>query len=214
MYAKYIKRILDFTLALLGLIGLSPLLLVLTIVGAIEMKGNPIFSQERPGWHEKIFTVYKFKTMTDERGADGELLPDEARLKQYGWFLRSTSLDELPELWNILRGDMSFVGPRPLLTEYLPWYTAEEHRRHSVRPGLTGWAQINGRNNLNWDSRLEADVYYVDHVSFPFDLRIFFLTIGKVLHREDVSEDSRVVEPNFASQRCEQTQTPRRKKTR
>lgn len=209
MYAKSIKRILDITLALAALIGLSPLLLILTAVGAIEMRGNPFFSQERPGWHERAFKIYKFRTMTDERGADGKLLPDEARLKKYGRFLRSTSLDELPELWNILRGDMSVVGPRPLLTEYLPWYTAEEHRRHCVRPGLTGWAQIKGRNNLDWDRRFEADVYYVDHISFRFDMSIFFSTVMKVLLREDVIEDTRTVEPNFASQRYQQAENSR-----
>ena len=203
MYTKYIKRILDITLALPALVGLLPLLLILTAVGAIEMRGNPFFSQERPGWHERIFKIYKFRTMTNECGADGKLLPDEVRLKEYGRFLRSTSLDELPELWNILRGDMSIVGPRPLLTEYLPWYTAEEHRRHCVRPGLTGWAQINGRNNLDWDRRFKADVYYVDHISFRFDVSIFFSTVKKVLLREDVIEDTRAVEPNFASERCE-----------
>ena len=203
MYTKYIKRILDITLALPALVGLLPLLLILTAVGAIEMRGNPFFSQERPGWHERIFKIYKFRTMTNECGADGKLLPDEVRLKEYGRFLRSTSLDELPELWNILRGDMSIVGPRPLLTEYLPWYTAEEHRRHCVRPGLTGWAQINGRNNLDWDRRFKADVYYVDHISFRFDVSIFFSTVKRVLLREDVIEDTRAVEPNFASERCE-----------
>ena len=203
MYTKYIKRILDITLALPALVVLLPLLLILTAVGAIEMRGNPFFSQERPGWHERIFKIYKFRTMTNECGADGKLLPDEVRLKEYGRFLRSTSLDELPELWNILRGDMSIVGPRPLLTEYLPWYTAEEHRRHCVRPGLTGWAQINGRNNLDWDRRFKADVYYVDHVSFRFDASIFFSTVKKVLLREDVIGDTRAVEPHFASQRNE-----------
>ena len=203
MYTKYIKRILDITFALPALVGLLPLLLILTAVGAIEMRGNPFFSQERPGWHERIFKIYKFRTMTNECGADGKLLPDEVRLKEYGRFLRSTSLDELPELWNILRGDMSIVGPRPLLTEYLPWYTAEEHRRHCVRPGLTGWAQINGRNNLDWDRRFKADVYYVDHISFRFDVSIFFSTVKRVLLREDVIEDTRAVEPNFASERCE-----------
>ena len=206
MYAKHVKRMLDFTLALLALIGLSPLLLALTVVGAIEMKGNPFFAQERPGWHERIFRIYKFRTMTNERNGDGELLPDEIRLNRYGRFLRSTSLDELPELWNILRGDMSIVGPRPLLVEYLPWYTEKEHRRHTIRPGLTGWAQVNGRNNLDWDHRLEADIYYVDHVSFWFDVVIFFLTIKKVLDRKDVAENTRTIEPNLAVQRHEQAE--------
>ncbi len=206
MYAKYIKRLLDFTLSLCALIVLSPLLLILTVVGAVQMKGNPFFSQERPGWHEKIFKLIKFRTMTNERGADGELLPDSVRLNKYGRFLRSTSLDELPELWNILKGDMSIIGPRPLLVEYLPWYTEEEHRRHNVRPGLTGWAQVNGRNNLDWDHRFQTDVYYVDHISFQFDMKIFFLTIRKVLVHEDVVENTRAVEPNFAEERREKTE--------
>ena len=206
VYAKYIKRLLDFTLSLCALIVLSPLLLILTVVGAVQMKGNPFFSQERPGWHEKIFKLYKFRTMTNERGADGELLPDSVRLNKYGRFLRSTSLDELPELWNILKGDMSIIGPRPLLVEYLPWYTEEEHRRHNVRPGLTGWAQVNGRNNLDWDHRFQTDVYYVDHISFQFDMKIFFLTIRKVLVHEDVVENTRAVEPNFAEERRAKTE--------
>ena len=206
VYAKYIKRLLDFTLSLCALIVLSPLLLILTVVGAVQMKGNPFFSQERPGWHEKIFKLIKFRTMTNERGADGELLPDSVRLNKYGRFLRSTSLDELPELWNILKGDMSIIGPRPLLVEYLPWYTEEEHRRHNVRPGLTGWAQVNGRNNLDWDHRFQTDVYYVDHISFQFDMKIFFLTIRKVLVHEDVVENTRAVEPNFAEERREKTE--------
>lgn len=206
MYAKYIKRLLDFTLSLCALIVLSPLLLILTVVGAVQMKGNPFFSQERPGWHEKIFKLIKFRTMTNERGADGELLPDSVRLNKYGRFLRSTSLDELPELWNILKGDMSIIGPRPLLVGYLPWYTEEEHRRHNVRPGLTGWAQVNGRNNLDWDHRFQTDVYYVDHISFQFDMKIFFLTIRKVLVHEDVVENTRAVEPNFAEERRAKTE--------
>ena len=206
VYAKYIKRLLDFTLSLFALIVLSPLLLILTLVGCWKMKGNPFFAQERPGWHEKIFKLYKFRTMTNERGADGELLPDSVRLNKYGRFLRSTSLDELPELWNIVKGDMSIIGPRPLLVEYLPWYTEEEHRRHNVRPGLTGWAQVNGRNNLDWDHRFQTDVYYVDHISFQFDMKIFFLTIRKVLVHEDVVENTRAVEPNFAEERRAKTE--------
>jgi lipopolysaccharide/colanic/teichoic acid biosynthesis glycosyltransferase len=204
MYAKCLKRVIDFILSLFALIVLSPLLLVLAIIGSIKMKGNPFFSQERPGWHERIFKLIKFRTMTNEKDKNGNLLPDEQRLNSYGKFLRSTSLDELPELFNILKGDMSIIGPRPLLIEYLPWYTKREHERHNVRPGLTGWAQVNGRNNLDWDSRFKKDVFYVDNISFLFDFKIFVLTIKKVLIHEDVVENTRAVEPNFAIQRREQ----------
>ena len=201
IYAESVKRILDIILSLCALSMLMPLLLILIIVGCIKMKGNPFFYQARPGFHEKIFKMIKFRTMTDERDGEGNLLPDEARLNSYGRFLRKTSLDELPELICILKGDMSLIGPRPLLVEYLPWYTDEERRRHDVRPGLTGWAQVNGRNNLDWEDRFKADIYYVDNMSFIFDVKIFLLTIGKVLRRDDISENSRVVEPNFAEQR-------------
>ena len=204
MYSKCLKRVIDFVLSFMAIIVLSPLLLILTIVGSISMKGNPFFVQERPGWHEKIFKLLKFRTMTNEKDSEGKLLPDEKRLNGYGKFLRATSLDELPELLNICKGDMAIIGPRPLLVEYLPWYSKEEHRRHDVRPGLTGWAQVNGRNNLDWDHRFQTDVYYVDHITFCFDLKIFFLTIKKVLVREDVAENTRDVEPNFAAQRSEQ----------
>ena len=158
MYRKFFKRFLDFFLSLCALIVLSPLLIVITIIGAIAMKGNPFFTQDRPGWHEKIFKLIKFRTMTNAKDKDGNLLPDKDRLVPYGKFLRNTSLDELPSLINMLVGDMSIVGPRPLLVEYLPWYTEREKHRHDVRPGLTGWAQVNGRNNLDWDHRFEADV--------------------------------------------------------
>lgn len=206
IYARCVKRFLDAFLSTGAIIVLSPVLLVLTIVGSVKMKGNPFFTQERPGWHEKIFKLIKFRTMSNEKDKEGNLLPDEVRLNKYGRFLRSTSLDELPELFNICKGDMSIIGPRPLLIEYLPWYTKEEHRRHNVRPGLTGWAQVNGRNNLDWDHRFQTDVYYVDHLSFLFDLKIFFLTIKKVLVHEDVAENTRAVEPNFATQRREQAE--------
>lgn len=206
MYAKCFKRILDFLLSLCAIITLFPILIILTVIGFYKMKGNPFFTQERPGWHEKIFKLIKFRTMSNEKDKDGNLLPDEVRLNKYGKLLRATSLDELPELLNICKGDMSIIGPRPLLIEYLPWYTEKEHRRHDVRPGLTGWAQVNGRNNLDWDRRFETDVYYVDHLTFWFDLKIFFLTIKKVLVREDISENTRAVEPNFAAQRREQAE--------
>ena len=209
-YAKFIKRFLDAFLSTGAIIVFSPVLLVLTIIGVYMMKGNPFFTQARPGWHEKIFKLIKFRTMSNEKDKDGNLLPDEVRLNKYGRFLRSTSLDELPELFNIAKGDMSIIGPRPLLIEYLPWYTKEEHRRHDVRPGLTGWAQVNGRNNLDWDHRFQTDVYYVDHISFLFDMKIFFLTIKKVLVHEDIAEDTRSVEPNFAQQRRERVEKAQR----
>ena len=201
IYAKYIKRMIDLILSMCALVFLSPVLLILTVVGFIKMKGNPFFTQQRPGLHEKIFSLIKFRTMSNEKDSSGNLLPDEIRLNSYGRFLRSTSLDELPELINIFKGDMSIIGPRPLLIEYLPWYSETERRRHSVRPGLTGLAQVSGRNNLEWSKRFETDVFYVDHLSFMLDIKIFFMTIKKALNHDDVVEDTRTVEPNFASQR-------------
>ena len=203
MYAGCFKRILDFSLSLLALIGLSPLFLILTVVGAIEMKGNPFFAQERPGWHEKIFRMYKFRTMTEERGADGELLPDQARLNRYGRFLRSTSLDELPELWNILRGDMSIVGPRPLLVKYLPRYNEEQHHRHDVRPGLTGYAQSHGRNAITWEKKFQMDVWYTKNVSFRVDLSIFFRTVEAVLKRDGIHSEKNVTMEEFMGSKTE-----------
>src|SRR5690554_4336667 len=186
MYQKYFKRPLDFIMALLGLIILSPLLLVIAILVRIKLGSPVIFKQPRPGLNEEIFTLYKFRTMTDERDENGELLPDEVRLTSFGKFLRSTSLDELPELWNILKGDMSFVGPRPLLVRYLPYYTEEERQRHTVRPGLTGLSQVNGRNLLAWDKRLELDVQYAKNISFISDAEIMCLTLREVVQREDI----------------------------
>lgn len=197
-YEALFKRPLDFLLSLAALLLLSPLLLVLSAVGAVKMRGNPFFTQARPGRREKIFRLVKFRTMSNARGADGRLLPDDKRLNAYGKFLRSTSLDELPELLNICKGDMSLVGPRPLLTEYLPWYTETERLRHAVRPGLTGWAQVNGRNSVDWDRRLAYDVEYVSRLSLAFDLKILFLTVRSVLSRSDVAEDTHAVEGNFA----------------
>lgn len=190
MYAKYIKRPLDFVLSLFALVVLSPLLVLLAVIGVFAMKGNPFFMQLRPGKDEKIFKLVKFRTMTCEKDADGKLLPDEQRLTKYGKFLRSTSLDELPELLNILVGDMSIVGPRPLLPEYLPYYTEEEKHRHDVRPGLTGWAQVNGRNAIEWESKFRYDVQYVRNITFLRDVHIIFLTVGKVFKREDISSDT------------------------
>ncbi|MBR3811538.1 MAG: sugar transferase [Agathobacter sp.] len=201
MYEKYIKRFIDIICSLAALIVLSPVLLILTIVGAIKMKGNPFFTQLRPGKDEKIFKLVKFRTMTCEKDKDGNLLPDEKRLTKYGKFLRSTSLDELPELWNILKGDMSIVGPRPLLVEYLPYYTEEENHRHDVRPGLTGLAQINGRNAISWDQKLAYDVFYVRDVSFVADIKIIIGTFEKVLKRSDIKVGNEFVAGKFIDQR-------------
>ncbi len=188
MYKHFFKRLLDFLLALIGLILICPLFLVLWVWLTIANKGaGAFFVQERPGKDEKIFKLYKFKSMTDERDADGNLLPDAKRLTKVGKFIRKTSLDELPQLWNVLKGDMSFIGPRPLLIQYLPLYNDVQKRRHDVRPGITGWAQVNGRNAISWEEKFEHDIYYVDNLSFWFDLRILFLTIKKVFLRKDVN---------------------------
>lgn len=198
LYKPFFKRFYDIVLSGLALLILSPILLVLTIVGAIVMKGNPFFTQERPGKDEKIFKLIKFRTMTCEKDENGNLLPDEKRLTKYGKFLRCTSLDELPELINIFIGNMSIVGPRPLLVSYLPYYTEEEKHRHDVRPGLTGWAQVNGRNFLDWDRRLSMDVEYVQGISLFKDIKIIFLTALKVFSRSDVADNTNAVEGNLA----------------
>ena len=179
IYARYIKRLLDFILSLCAIIVLSPILLVLTIIGAIVMKGNPFFVQERPGKNEKIFKLIKFRTMTCEKDKDGKLLPDEQRITGYGNFLRHTSLDELPELFNILKGDMAIIGPRPLLVEYLPYYSESERHRHDVRPGLSGLAQINGRNAVTWEEKFSWDLKYVGDITFFGDIKIILLTVKK-----------------------------------
>ena len=205
MYAKFFKRPMDFVLSLCAVIVLSPILLILIVVGAAAMKGNPFFTQLRPGkiskktGEEKIFRLIKFRTMTCEKDAEGNLLPDEKRLTKYGKFLRSTSLDELPELINILKGDMSIVGPRPLLPEYLPFYTAEERHRHDVRPGLTGLAQVNGRNFVDWDSRLLLDLEYVSSICLMKDISIVMQTVKKVFFADEVAEDTGKAEGNFAT---------------
>jgi len=190
MYAKFIKRPLDFLLALNAFILLSPILLVLTIIGAVAMKGNPFFVQPRPGKNERIFKLIKFRTMTSERDENGNLLPDDKRLTKYGKFLRSTSLDELPELINILKGDMAIVGPRPLLVEYLPLYNERQRKRHQVRQGLTGLAQINGRNAISWDEKFELDIKYVENITFLGDLKILFKTFISVFKREGISSST------------------------
>ena len=197
IYRDYIKRVLDFVFALLLLILLSPLLLLVTIWLYFANKGaGAFFTQERPGKDEKIFRLYKFKSMTDERDAEGNLLPDAERITRAGRFVRSTPIDELPQLWNVLKGDMSFIGPRPLLVQYLPLYNSFQHRRHEVRPGITGLSQVKGRNSLSWDEKFRLDVAYVDEVSFALDLRIFFGTIGRVVMRKGISaEGSATMEP-------------------
>lgn len=190
MYKHFIKRILDFTIVFCALLILWPILLLITIWLHFANKGaGAFFFQERPGKDERIFKVIKFKTMTDERDENGKLLPDAVRLTKVGRFVRSTSIDELPQLINVLKGDMALIGPRPLMPKYLPLYSPEQRRRHEVRPGITGWAQINGRNNISWTKKFELDVWYVDHCSFALDVKIILMTIKKVLFREDISKE-------------------------
>lgn len=197
MYKNCIKRLLDFILSLTALAILSPVLLILTVLGAWQMKGNPFFTQVRPGKDEKLFRLIKFRTMTCQKDSSGTLLPDELRLTRYGKLLRSTSLDELPELINILLGQMSIVGPRPLLVKYLPLYNGEQRRRHSVRPGLTGWAQVNGRNAISWEEKFRLDVEYVDNLSFAMDLKVIFTTVGKIFKREGISSETSATMEEF-----------------
>ncbi|EPP5558642.1 undecaprenyl phosphate N,N'-diacetylbacillosamine 1-phosphate transferase [Campylobacter coli] len=196
MYEKWIKRIFDFVLALFLLVLFSPLILITALLLKIT-QGSVIFTQNRPGLNEKIFKIYKFKTMSDERDEKGELLSDELRLKAFGKIVRSLSLDELLQLFNVLKGDMSFVGPRPLLVEYLPLYNEKQKLRHKVRPGITGWAQVNGRNAISWQKKFELDVYYVKNISFLLDLKIMFLTALKVLKRSGVSKEGHVTTEKF-----------------
>ena len=208
MYAKFWKRVLDLCISAAALLLLSPVLLILILAGAVAMKGNPFFTQLRPGKDEKIFRLIKFRTMTMEKDRSGKLLPDAQRLNGYGKFLRATSLDELPELINILLGQMSLVGPRPLLVEYLPYYTDEERKRHSVRPGLTGLAQVNGRNNLTWEQKFAYDLAYVDNITLVTDIGILFQTVFKVLKRSDVQTDTQFTEGNLAELRKERRNDP------
>lgn len=189
MYAKYIKRPLDFFLALCATLVLSPVLLVLTVSGAIMMKGNPFFTQLRPGKDERIFRLIKFRTMTCERDQNGELLPDDVRLTKYGKFLRSTSLDELPELFNIIKGDMAVIGPRPQLVRDMLFMTPEQRKRHSVRPGLSGLAQVNGRNAIKWENKLSYDLEYIESITFLGDVKLILKTFTKVFARADISEE-------------------------
>lgn len=201
IYRKFIKRLMDFILALMAIILLSPVLVIVGLLVKINLGSPIIFKQKRPGLDEKLFTMYKFRTMTDEKNNYGELLPDSTRLTKFGILLRSTSLDELPELFNILRGDMSIVGPRPLLEEYLPYYTEIEKLRHSLRPGLSGLAQINGRNNIDWNTRLSLDVEYVKNISFILDIKIILKTIGKVIKREDVITEDKEIFTDLQTER-------------
>lgn len=189
MYKNFFKRLFDFVLSLMALIILSPLFIVLIIVNAIKMKGNPFFVQERPGWHEKVFKLIKFRSMTEEKDENGNYLPDEVRLTKYGEWLRNTSLDEIPELINICKGDMAIVGPRPLLVQYLPLYNEEQHHRHDVRPGLTGLAQVNGRFNLLWQEKFKYDVEYVRNVTLINDIKIILKTIILVFKKDDVENE-------------------------
>lgn len=197
MYRKFIKRIFDFSIALIGLICLSPVFIIVTIGLYFANEGKPFFFQERPGLRDKIFNIIKFKTMNDKKDSEGKLLPDAERLTPIGSFVRKTSLDEIPQLINVLKGDMSVIGPRPLRTYYLPLYNEEQKRRHEVRPGITGWAQVNGRNAISWTKKFELDVYYVNNISFALDLKIFFLTIKKVFKREGISKEGHVTTEAF-----------------
>lgn len=197
MYAKFFKRFFDFILSLCAVIVISPILLVLIVLGSIFMRGNPLFFQERPGKDEKIFKLIKFRTMDNRKDKDGNLLPDEIRLNKYGRFLRSTSLDELPELINILKGDMSIIGPRPLLVRYLDRYNEEQHHRHDVRPGLTGYAQAHGRNGVSWEDKFAMDVWYTKNITFLGDVRIIWDTVITVLKREGISSETSATMEEF-----------------
>ncbi len=197
MYKKYIKRLLDFILSLIALIVLSPLMIIIYILVIIKLGKPGIFKQQRPGKDEKLFTLYKFRTMTDEKDENGNLLADSERLTRFGKILRSTSLDELPELINIIKGDMAIVGPRPLLVEYLPLYNKEQKHRHDVRPGLTGLAQINGRNSISWENKFNDDIEYIHNINFLYDTKIVLMTIIKVLKREGITQTNNATIEKF-----------------
>lgn len=207
MYRKFFKRVFDFILSLMAILLLSPIILILIIAGIINMGGNPFFTQERPGKDGKIFKLVKFKSMNNKRDENGELLPDELRLTAYGKFIRNTSLDELPELINILKGDMAIVGPRPLLVRYLTRYNATQARRHEVRPGLTGLAQVNGRNAISWEKKFKYDVEYVDNVSLFLDIKIILKTVLKVLARDGISSETSATMEEFMGQTKENNET-------
>lgn len=200
-YEKYFKRPLDFCCGLAAVLVFGWLYIIIAILVRIKLGSPVLFTQDRPGKNEKVFKLYKFRTMTDEKDVNGNLLPDEIRLTKFGKMLRATSLDELPEAFNIIKGDMSIIGPRPLLVSYLPWYTEKEKHRHDVRPGLSGLAQVNGRNFIDWDHRLEFDVQYVEKITFLGDIRIIFQTVFKFIKKQDIAVDTNKVEPNFAEER-------------
>jgi undecaprenyl phosphate N,N'-diacetylbacillosamine 1-phosphate transferase len=196
MYKNFFKRIIDFLAALVGLTVLSPFVFIIALLLAVQNSGTPFFFQRRPGKDEREFFIVKFKTMTDEKDSEGNLLPDNQRITKIGAFIRKTSLDEIPQLINVLKGDMSLVGPRPLLFKYLPLYSNEQRRRHEVKPGITGWAQVNGRNSISWTDKFRHDAYYVDNVSFGLDLKILWMTLLKVVKREGVNQsEERPMEP-------------------
>ena len=197
IYEKYIKRLIDIICSGMALLILWPILLITAILVRVKLGSPVIFAQSRPGKDEKIFKVYKFRTMTDEKDEEGNLLPDEIRLTRFGKMLRATSLDELPELWNILKGDMSIIGPRPLLVHYLPLYNEEQRHRHDVRPGLTGWAQANGRNTVSWENKFKYDVEYVENISFSMDVKILFMTIKSVIKRDGISSETSATMEQF-----------------
>lgn len=202
IYKRYFKRPMDFVLSLIAIIILSPVMIIVSLLVRIKLGGPVIFKQKRPGLNEKIFTMYKFRTMTDEKDKNGQLLSDSIRLTKLGKFLRSTSLDELPELFNILKGDMSIIGPRPLLVQYLELYNEHQKRRHEVRPGLSGWAQVNGRNAISWKDKFNLDIEYVDSVSFILDWKIIFLTLKKVLKRDGINAgDMITMEPFIGNEK-------------
>lgn len=201
-YDKYIKRSIDFALSLIAIVILSPVLVIVALLVRIKLGGPVLFKQKRPGLNEKVFTMYKFRTMTDERDSEGELLPDEVRLTKFGKTLRSTSLDELPELFNILKGDMAIVGPRPLLIQYLPLYNDRQKRRHCVKPGITGYAQVNGRNSITWEEKFEYDLEYVNNANFLLDLRIIAATFKTVFSKEGINSENDATMEDFKGSNC------------
>ncbi|STQ88168.1 undecaprenyl phosphate N,N'-diacetylbacillosamine 1-phosphate transferase [Helicobacter pullorum] len=203
MYKNLIKPILDFILAFLLIIIFSPIILIVALLIKLKLGSPILFTQERPGLNGKIFRIYKFRTMSDERDSKGDLLSDELRLKGFGKLIRKSSLDELPQLFNVLKGEMSFVGPRPLLVEYLELYNQEQAKRHNVKPGITGWAQVNGRNAISWEEKFKLDVYYVEHISFMLDCKILYMTFFKVLKRKDINSNTNITMEKFTGNTSE-----------
>jgi lipopolysaccharide/colanic/teichoic acid biosynthesis glycosyltransferase len=201
MYKSFFKRLIDLVMSFLGIVVLSPVILIITITLLIVNRDNPFFLQSRPGKNESVFKLIKFKTMTDRHDVNGDLLSDNERLTRIGNFIRKTSLDEIPQLINVLKGEMSLIGPRPLLVEYLPLYNKEQRKRHNVQPGITGWAQVNGRNAISWEDKFRFDIYYVEKISFSLDLKIVFLTIKKVLMSEDINSSNTVTMKKFSGSR-------------